>query len=245
MQFNIVSIWQEMGFIGRLVTVTLATMSIWSIGAIIERSLTFFLQRSRSRRFAADLAGHLSAGRVKEAFKQASETNSYLGNLVESGLKEWLKPDKLGHEERLHHTRNAMERATLRGVQRLKRGQGVLGTVGSTAPFVGLLGTVMGIVDAFTRMAATGGGGFATVASSIGEALLNTAFGLIVAIPAVIFFNFLVGRTEMATVDMQEATGELADYLDRRPDSAGTGTGAPASKAAAASPAAPKAAAQG
>ena len=134
MQFNIVSIWQEMGFIGRLVTVTLATMSIWSIGAIIERSLTFFLQRSRSRRFAADLAGHLSAGRVKEAFKQASETNSYLGNLVESGLKEWLKPDKLGHEERLHHTRNAMERATLRGVQRLKRGQGVLGTVGPPPP---------------------------------------------------------------------------------------------------------------
>jgi biopolymer transport protein ExbB/biopolymer transport protein TolQ len=97
-----------------------------------------------------------------------------------------------------------------------KRGLGVLGTVGSTAPFVGLLGTVMGIVNAFQSMAATGSGGLGTVSAGIAEALVTTAFGLLVAIPAVMFFNYFQGWIESRSVDISEASNELLDVLARQ-----------------------------
>lgn len=243
MHFDIVEIWREMGIIGRLVTVTLSVMSVWSIGVMIERAFTFFIQKGRGRRFAAELAELLTKGKVREAYNRAAETKSYLSNLVEAGLKEWFKDGPRTDAERVEHTRNALDRSALRENQKLKRGQGVLGTVGSTAPFVGLLGTTMGIVGAFERMAETGGGGLGTISAAIGEALLNTAFGLIVAIPAVIAFNFVVGRTEMFSVDMTEASSELVDFLGRQP---APKAGAPEKKAApAAEPKSRPAAAQG
>lgn len=234
MQFDIVEIWHEMGIIGRLVTVTLIVMSVWSIGVMIERAFTYTIQRRRSRRFANELAGFLGKGRIRDAYRRATEVKCYLANLVESGLKEWLKDDNRAIGERLGHTRNAMDRSALREAQKLKRGQGVLGTVGSTAPFVGLLGTTMGIVAAFEKMAETGGGGLGTISAAIGEALLNTALGLIVAIPAVIAFNYVVGRIDMASVDMTEATSEMVDYLARAP--AGAAVPAETKPAAAAAP---------
>ncbi|RMG15379.1 MAG: MotA/TolQ/ExbB proton channel family protein [Deltaproteobacteria bacterium] len=215
MTFDLVEIWHEMGIIGRLVTVTLFTMSIWSIGVMVERAVTFFVQRSRAKAFAHQLAGLLEAGKVQQARAAAAESRCYLGALVEAGLNEYLKCDDRELHERLGHTESAMERAELRETQRLKRGQGVLGTVGSTAPFVGLLGTTMGIVSAFERMAETGGGGLGAISAAIGESLLNTALGLIVAIPAVIAFNYFTGRLEAAGVDMSEVISELVDYLHR------------------------------
>lgn len=215
MTFDLVEIWHEMGIIGRLVTVTLITMSVWSIGIMVERGVTFFVQRRRTKAFAHQLAGLLEAGDVTGAKALAEESRCYLGALIAAGLSEFLKCDQRELHERLEHTESAMERAELRETQKLKRGQGVLGTVGSTAPFVGLLGTTMGIVAAFDRMAATGGGGLGAISAAIGEALLNTALGLIVAIPAVMAFNFFTGRLEAAGADMTEAISELVDYLHR------------------------------
>jgi len=98
-------------------------------------------------------------------------------------------------------------------VQSLKRGLTVLATVGSTAPFVGLMGTVMGIVNAFTMMAASGSGGLGTVSAGIAEALVTTAFGLLVAIPAVVAFNFLQGWIDGRAVDISESSNEFLDAV--------------------------------
>jgi biopolymer transport protein ExbB/TolQ len=107
----------------------------------------------------------------------------------------------------------ALERQAQREVQLLKRGQGVLATVSSTAPFVGLLGTVMGIVNSFQMMAASGSGGLGTVSAGIAEALVTTAFGLLVAIPAVMIFNYFTGWIEARSVDISESSNELLDVV--------------------------------
>jgi len=107
----------------------------------------------------------------------------------------------------------AVERSSLRTVNDLRRGLGSLATIGSTAPFVGLLGTVWGIIKAFQNMAATGSGGLGTVSGAIAEALINTAFGLLVAIPAVMMFNYLTNRVEDMQVDITDSATELIDFF--------------------------------
>ena len=110
----------------------------------------------------------------------------------------------------------ALERQAQREVQSLKRGLGVLATVGSTAPFVGLLGTVMGIVNAFQPMAAPGSGGLGTVSAGIAEALITTAFGLLVAIPAVMAYNYLQGWVDARAVDISESSNEFLDVVAKQ-----------------------------
>lgn len=105
-------------------------------------------------------------------------------------------------------------RDALHGVlDKLQFGQVLLATVGSTAPFVGLLGTTMGIVNSFQQMAASGSGGLATVSAGIAEALITTAFGLLVAIPAVMAFNFLQGWIDARAVDLSESSNEFLDLV--------------------------------
>jgi biopolymer transport protein ExbB/TolQ len=95
----------------------------------------------------------------------------------------------------------------------MRRGLGSLATIGSTSPLVGLLGTVAGIITAFQAMAATGSGGLGSVSAGIAEALVTTAFGLLVAIPAVMFFNYFTNRVEEIQVDVNDSTTELVDFF--------------------------------
>src|SRR5271167_899008 len=98
----------------------------------------------------------------------------------------------------------------------LKRGLGGLATIGSTAPFVGLFGTVVGILNAFNGIAKEKATGLAAVAGGISEALVTTAVGLFVAIPAVMMFNYLTGRVEAFDVEMDNSSSELIDYFLKR-----------------------------
>ena len=98
----------------------------------------------------------------------------------------------------------------------LKRGLGGLATIGSTAPFVGLFGTVMGILNAFKEISTQKATGLGAVAGGISEALVTTAFGLLVAIPAVMMFNYLTGRVEAFDVEMDNSSSELIDYFLKR-----------------------------
>jgi biopolymer transport protein ExbB/biopolymer transport protein TolQ len=109
----------------------------------------------------------------------------------------------------------ALERHSQREVANLRRGQGYLATVSSTAPFVGLLGTVMGIVNSFETMASTGSGGLASVSAGIAEALVTTAIGLLVAIPALASFNYLNSWVDRAALDLSESANELLDLVER------------------------------
>ncbi len=121
----------------------------------------------------------------------------------------------------------ALERQAQREVQSLKRGLGVLATVGSTAPFVGLLGTVMGIVNAFQSMALTGSGGLGTVSAGIAEALITTAFGLLVAIPAVMAYNYLQGWVDARAVDISESSNEFLDLVAKQAGGVGRAAASP------------------
>ena len=125
------------------------------------------------------------------------------------------------HDAAVESVARALERQAQREVQSLKRGLGILATVGSTAPFVGLLGTVMGIVNSFQSMAATGSGGLGTVSAGIAGALVTTAFGLLVAIPAVMAFNFLQGWVDDRAVDISGSSNEFLDAVAKHYSSQG------------------------
>src|SRR5208282_837540 len=137
----------------------------------------------------------------------------YLGRVVGSGLKAWRASSRVDSDLTFESVARALERGAQREIQLMKRGQGVLGTVSSTAPFVGLLGTVMGIVNSFQAMAASGSGGLGTVSAGIAEALITTAFGLLVAIPSVMMFNYLSGWVDARSVDMSESSNEFLDLV--------------------------------
>jgi len=123
-------------------------------------------------------------------------------------------PQDVGEFDLIAAVNRAIDRGSLRTVNDLRRGLGALATIGSTAPFVGLLvGTVWGIIKAFQKMAIEGGGGLGTVSGAIAEALINTAFGLLVAIPAVMFFNHLTNRVEEMQVDITNSATELVDFF--------------------------------
>ena len=98
----------------------------------------------------------------------------------------------------------------------LKKGIAAVATIGSTAPFVGLLGTVVGVINAFQGIASSGSGGIAGVSAGISEALVETAAGLFVAIPAVWFYNYLSGRVEYFNVEMDNSSSELVDYFIKK-----------------------------
>src|SRR5208282_1241654 len=137
----------------------------------------------------------------------------YLGRVLGAGLKAWRASSRVDSDLTFESVARALERGSQREIQLMKRGQGVLGTVSSTAPFVGLLGTVMGIVNSFQAMAASGSGGLGTVSAGIAEALITTAFGLLVAIPSVMMFNYLSGWIDARAVDMSESSNEFLDLV--------------------------------
>ena len=98
----------------------------------------------------------------------------------------------------------------------MKRGLSGLATIGSTAPFVGLFGTTFGIINAFSGMALTGSGGIAAISAGIAEALITTAFGLFVAVPAVWAYNYFAGKVEGFNVEMDNSSSELLDYFIKK-----------------------------
>ncbi len=211
--------WNSMGGVGKSVVLILLLMSVYSIGVMVERMLTIKKARDESLKFANKLATMLEAGEYDDALATAESMKlGYLPRVLASGLKEYnflVKQPHRTQEEVLGLSEKAMERTGSRVLSDLKRGLGGLGTIGSSAPFVGLFGTVAGIIKAFADMAEKGSGGLATVSAGISEALYTTALGLVVAIPAVAIYNFLTNTLENVAVDIGEAGGELIAHLAR------------------------------
>jgi biopolymer transport protein ExbB/TolQ len=208
---------------GIVVAGVLAIMSIYSLGVVAERIFTYARSNGASRRFAAALPELLKEGKFDEAIELAKkEKRGHLARVLGLALTEYKNglealstkgPKDVGNFDIIDACNRAIERSSLRTVNELRRGLGALATIGSTAPFVGLLGTVWGIIKAFQKMALEGGGGLGTVSGAIAEALINTAFGLLVAIPAVMFFNNLTGRVEEMQVDITDSATELVDFF--------------------------------
>ncbi|HZN92451.1 MAG TPA: MotA/TolQ/ExbB proton channel family protein [Myxococcales bacterium] len=213
MQFTMTELWGHMGIFARIIVIVMGFMSLLSLIVMAERLVVFRKSRSESRSFAEKMGAILAKGDLNTAASTNMGKNvGHLGRVISAGLMAYrLSP--ANREVAVESVARALERQAQREVQSLKRGLGLLATVGSTAPFVGLLGTVMGIVTAFQQMAATGSGGLGTVSAGIAEALVTTAFGLLVAIPAVMAYNYLQGWVDARAVDISESSNEFLDVV--------------------------------
>jgi biopolymer transport protein ExbB/biopolymer transport protein TolQ len=214
---------QTMGPMAKAVGVVLIIMSMISFGVAIERIYTFTQARKQSKLYAPQVAKHLKEGRLKDAIAISSSKNyrySHLAKVVLAGLQEYQFQQEAGgtlsREDLVDTVRRAIQRASALTANDLKKGVAALATIGATAPFVGLLGTVVGIITAFQGIAATGSGGLGAVSAGIAEALVETALGLLVAIPAVWFYNYLTGRIEYFNVEMDNSSSELVDYFIKK-----------------------------
>jgi biopolymer transport protein ExbB/biopolymer transport protein TolQ len=208
--------WGQMSWLARAVVIILFFMSAWSIGVMIDRFLAFQAARKQSRAFAPAVAGALREGKLDEAVKIADRYNkSHLAKVVVAGLQEFrahqISTDIPG--EQIEASRRALERAEAIVHAELKRGVSTLATIGSSAPFVGLFGTVVGIINAFKGISTEKSTGLGAVAGGISEALVTTAVGLFVAIPAVWAFNYFTGRVDAFDVEMGNSSSELIDYF--------------------------------
>jgi len=194
-------------------------MSIWSIAVMIERYFTFRSAKKQSREFAPAVAEALKDGKIEEAIMVSERySKSHLAKVVVAGLKEFqahtTSNDIPG--ELIESSRRALERSAAITREELKRGTNALATIGSTAPFVGLFGTTIGIINAFSGMSKGEDTGIGAVAGGISEALITTALGLFVAVPAVWLYNYFTSRIEAFTVEMDNSSSELIDYFLKR-----------------------------
>ena len=216
--FDPADMWAQMGWMARFVVIALFVMSAWSIGVMIDRLIAFNAARAQSRAFAPAVAGALREGKLDEAIKIADRyKKSHLAKVVVAGLQEFQAHNQAEITgETIEASRRALERAEAIVQAELKRGVSALATIGSTAPFVGLFGTVVGIINAFQGIAAEKSTGLGAVAGGISEALVATAIGLFVAIPAVMVFNYFNSRLEAFNVEMGNSSSELIDYFIKR-----------------------------
>jgi biopolymer transport protein ExbB/biopolymer transport protein TolQ len=220
---SLMEMWEQMGWVAKAIGVILVLMSMWSFGVAIERYYTFSQARKQSKLYAPQVAKHLKEGRLKDALtvSQAKAYQySHLAKVVLAGLQEYQFQHDSGanltRDDLVDTVRRAIQRATALTSNDLKKGIPALATIGATAPFVGLLGTVVGIITAFQGIAATGSGGLGSVSAGISEALVETALGLVVAIPAVWMYNYFTGRLEYFAVEMDNSSSELVDYFIKK-----------------------------
>ena len=214
--FSVMGLWTNMGWLARIVVFVLFIMSIWSLAVMIDRALYFSAARKQSREFAPKVAGALKEGRLDEAIKLGDRSKkSHLAEVVTAGLQEFRSFGSGGTitDEQVESSQRALERSEAIVHAKLKRGLGGLATIGSTAPFIGLFGTVVGILNAFQAIATQKTSGIGAVAGGISEALVTTAFGLLVAIPAVMTFNYFTNKVEAFDVEMDNSSSELVDYF--------------------------------
>jgi len=214
--FDLITMWNNMGILAKGVVAILAIMSAWSIGVMIDRFLAFGQARKQSREFAPAVAGCLREGKIEEAISVAEQNKrSHLAKVVEAGLQEFrahgVSTELAG--EQIESSRRACERAEAIVNAELKRGLSGLATIGATAPFVGLFGTVWGILQALIAIGVAGQASIDKVAGPVGEALIMTALGLGAAVPDVLLYNFLVRRNKVINEKLRGFAGDLQTYL--------------------------------
>jgi biopolymer transport protein ExbB/TolQ len=219
-RFDVWTMWTNMGWPARAIAIILLGMSAWSMGVMMDRWLAFRAARKQSRQFAPIVAGALREGKLDEAIRVAERNRkSHLAKVVNAGLLEFRVHEQSEEipGDKIEASRRALDRSAAIVHAELERGLSGLATIGSTAPFVGLLGTVIGIIDAFRKMQERQGAtGLSVVAGGISEALVTTALGLTVAIPAVMMFNYFTTKIKAFDVEMDNSSSELVDYFLKR-----------------------------
>ena len=221
MQFDLITMWQSMSGLAKGVAILLIFLSIISLYMFIERLLTYSRAKNRSKAIAPKLAELLKSGQIKEALalsSKAENKGSHLARVTSAGITEFLagKEAKLGFEEQISTAQRGCDRAASIFNQELRKGLSILATIATSSPFIGLFGTISGIINAFRGMALTGSGGSGAVASGISEALITTAFGIAVAIIALWFYNYLNSKVEVYDAEMANTSSQVIDFFIRQ-----------------------------
>jgi biopolymer transport protein ExbB len=211
-------LWVQMGWVARTVVVILFIMSAWSVGIMIDRAIMYGAARKQSRMFVQQVAGALRDGKLDEAISIAERNKkSHIAKVVATGLSEFQSAStQVQDAELVEAAKRGLERSVAIVHAEMKRGLSGLATIGSTAPFVGLFGTVAGIMNAFEGISKQKLTGLAAVAGGIAEALVTTAFGLFVAVPAVWAYNYFTNKVEAFDVEMDNSSTELVNYFITR-----------------------------
>jgi biopolymer transport protein ExbB len=217
MQMSLIDLWISMGWFAKSIVFLMLIMSMLSLGTALNKWVKLIKAQKETAKFAPEFSRFLQEEQMEGAIALSTKyKHSHVARVLAGALDE-IKPllrDGNVTAADINSAERAIERNTLILIAELKRGTGLLATVGATAPFVGLLGTTMGVVNAFQGMAGGGGsGGIGAISAGIAEALITTAFGLMVAIPAVWIYNFFQTKTDFLTVEMTYSGKELIDYL--------------------------------
>jgi biopolymer transport protein ExbB len=225
MSFDIAKIFADMGVFALIIVGALGLMAVSALSVFVERLWVYRRTRRRSVEFAGAAARLLERGAYGELEEAAGRPRGGpLARLLAAGLRTYtraIETPPTGDVSAIELTRRELGRRADFIAAGLRRGLGLLASVGSVAPFVGLLGTVVGIIDAFEGIAAEGSGGIGAVSSGIAEALVVTAIGLVVAIPSVLAFNLLTARSDSLMMAIDQARGQLVDHLEAHPMPAG------------------------
>lgn len=233
MHINLIEIWAKMGLPVRLVAFLLTAQVIASIAVTLDRLLLLRLSSVKARLFAAQIEPFLDAREYDKVLTLArGERANHFMDYLCAGLKAFVERRAKGGSasEAADLARRALARKGDMISRDLNKGLNVIASTGSTAPFVGLLGTVLGIIGAFRMISVTGSGGIGAIGAALGEALVVTGYGLVVAIPSVLVFNYLTARIANYESGLFNAGGELVDRLEFGEDA----SGAPAEPAKAA-----------
>jgi biopolymer transport protein ExbB len=217
-QWDLRSMWGTMTGVAKGVLVILFLLSVYSLGVMIDRALMYAAARKQSRLFVQQVAGALREGKLDEAISIAERNKkSHIAKVVATGLSEFQSASaQVPDEEVIEAAKRGLERSVAIVHAEMKRGLSGLATIGSTAPFVGLFGTVTGIINAFKGIENSHATGLTAVAGGISEALVTTAMGLIVAVPAVWAYNYFTNKVEAFDVEMDNSSMELINYFITR-----------------------------
>ena len=211
----------HVGIFGGAVMVCLALLSVFSVGMIIDKHRRFVSASRQSEKFKPEFKKFLHGGDVQDLIEAAQPyQSSYVAQVVLAGITEYDGVRESGRDPgaSLELVTSALRDSMSETLIQLRQGLGFLATIGSTAPFIGLFGTVVGIINAFRSIAATGSGGMSVVSGGIAEALVSTALGIFVAIPAVVAFNHFTGKIETFHVQMNRVSSQLVNRLFKVPE---------------------------
>lgn len=217
---NVTQLVMDAGPVGKLVLVLLVVASVVSWALIVERSRAFRRAASETRAFLtkfhggarladlADMAKSMARSPVVALFRAAFHEVSQ--HSVEGSAGRVLDDNAIGDVERM------IARTAAARTRELERSLTFLATVASTSPFVGLFGTVWGIMDAFMRIGTSGATSIESYAPGIAEALVATAAGLVAAVPAAIAYNSFLRRVRVMTIEMEEFQLDFVHMLQKR-----------------------------
>ena len=216
---NFLQMFIDSSWIGKTVILILMGLSVYSIAVMIDKFRSYKAARDESLLFLPLFVTNLKSSNFQGALDAARKyKKSHIARVVSAGLIEYDadKADFKDSHDLVGAVGRALERSVSLTAAEMKKGIGGLATIGSSAPFIVLFGTVIGIVNAFTGIAQSGSGGLAAVSAGIAEALITTAFGIMVAVPAVMAFNYFTTRLERFQIEMSNSSAELLDFFVKK-----------------------------